>query len=165
MPAYTTLMTKIKSVFFNSIKLSFCLELRYIYWLWGWHFLVLSPARHNCEFFSQFQISPRLALKHRRADGCVGISFCYLLFTHLSFTFPLCSSLVALQTWAVYSQRARCLTCWGSVGSLESFWHLFADMRRRHKDCHARMQPTRVSSPFLCSHACLLDLVSKVSVP
>lgn len=79
--------------------------------------------------------------------------------------FPLCSSLAALQTWAVYSQRARCLTCWGSVGSLESFWHLFADMRRRHKDCHARMQPTRVSSPFLCSHACLLDLVSKVSVP
>lgn len=125
----------------------------------------LSSQTQLWIFFSQFQISPRLALKHRRADGCVGISFCYLLFTHLSFTFPLCSSLAALQTWAVYNQRARCLTCWGSVGSLESFWHLFADMRRRHKDCHARMQPTRVSSPFLCSHACLLDLVSKVSVP
>lgn len=137
-------------------------------------FLLFSMHLFHCI------ISPRLASKHGRADRCIAsfmdkISYggsilfslydipsvslsapILALFSHL---FPF-SLILALQTWAVHSQRARRCTRGGSLGSLESFWYLFTDVRRGHQDCCARMQPTCVSSPTLCSHACLVDLVS-----
>lgn len=111
------------------------------------------------------------------------LSYSYFSFSHLILS--LCSSsrflrssdfclfclslIAALQTRPVYSQRARRHTCGGCMGSLESFRYLFADLWRRHQDRRARMQPARVSSPSLCSHACPVDLVSilaaRVSVP
>lgn len=63
------------------------------------------------------------------------------------------SVIAALQTRPVYRKRAWRHTRGGGLGSLEPFWYLFSDMRRRHQDGRARMQPTRVSSPSLCSHA------------
>lgn len=144
-------------------------------------------------------ISPRLASKHGRADRCVAssmdkishvhsiplsfftLSYAFILllltsvspsalilalFIHMSFLFSL---IPALQTWPVYRQRTGCHTCGGGMGRVDSFWYLFADMWRGHQDRCARMQPTHVSSPALCSLACQVNLVSilaaRVNVP
>lgn len=84
--------------------------------------------------------------------------------THLTDSYDLCFSfffvIAALQAWPVYSQRAWCYTRRRGVGSLESFWYLFTNMWWGHQDRCAWMQPTRVSSSSLCSHACLVGHVS-----
>lgn len=71
----------------------------------------------------------------------------------LSSSSPLSRLAAALQTRRVHQQRQRRHPCGRDVGSLESLWHLFADVRRRHQDRHAGMQPARVSKPSVCSHA------------
>lgn len=66
---------------------------------------------------------------------------------------PLPPIAAALQTRPVHHQRERRHPPGRDVGSLESLRHLFADVRRRHQDRHAGMQPACVSRPSLCSHA------------
>lgn len=145
--------------------------------LWFLFFFFLLASLYNF---------PRLASKHEQKIDVLPVPwkdfmfsvrlFSPLLshaFTHLADSSDLCLSfffvIAALQTWPVYSQRAWCYTRGRGVGSLESFWYLFTNMWWGHQDRCAWMQPTRVSSSSLCSHARLVDLVSisvgKVSVP
>lgn len=119
------------------------------------------PFRHLCcswiqlrSAFSVFSclIFCRLASKLERIHVFQPFST-FTLSLALSSSSPLPPLAAALQTRPVHHQRQRCHPCGRGVGSLESIWHLFADVRRGHQDRHARMQPARVSKPSLCSHA------------